>query len=147
MKGMPTIPGKDPEIMDWGEIAVVKRREKLNELLEHGDPFTGRFLCEFFQIASIAKEIVETERFPRYALCEGINGSKIMRNGPTLPLGDMSIIKPKIEQLKQKLGPYKIGYSLWENTYSFKDYDEMLMKILEVLLDKPKELDNQTTAQ
>ncbi len=34
MEGIPTIPGKDPEIMSSGEIAIAKRREKLNELFQ-----------------------------------------------------------------------------------------------------------------
>ena len=68
MEDMPTIPGQDPEIMTSAEIAVAKRRKKLNELLQHGDPFTGRFICSLGEIACIAKEIVETERMPRYSL-------------------------------------------------------------------------------
>lgn len=68
MEGMPTIPGKDPEIMSSAEVAIAKRREKLNELLQHGDPFTGRLICSFGQIACIAKQIIETEKIPKYAL-------------------------------------------------------------------------------
>lgn len=43
MEGMPTIPGKDPEIMTPGEIAIAKRREKLNDLLQHGARKTASY--------------------------------------------------------------------------------------------------------
>lgn len=140
MEGMPTIPGKDPEIMNSGEIAVAKRREKLNELLKHGDPFTGRFICRFASIASIAKEIVETERIPKYALMNGISGSKILAYGPSGIGEDFSIIKPIVERLKESVEKFRIGFGLWEFSYSFKDYDELIQTIIQCLLDKTKEL-------
>lgn len=140
MEGMPTIPGRDPEIMTVGEIAIAKRRQKLNELLKHGDPFTGRFICRFAQIASIAKEIVETERIPKYALMDGISGSKILAYGPSGIGEDFSIIKPIVERLKESVEKFRIGYDLWEFSYSFEDYDEMIRTIIEVLLDKKKEI-------
>ena len=140
MEGMPTIPGKDPEIMSYGEIAVAKRREKLNELSKHGDPFTGRFICSLGQIASIAKEIVETERIPNYSLMDGIRGSKILAYGPSGIGEDFSIIKPIAEKLKESVEKFRIGFDIWKFSYSFKDYDEMTRTILEVLLDKKKEI-------
>lgn len=140
MEGMPTIPGQDPEIMTSGEIAVAKRREKLNELLQHGDPFTDRIICSLGEIACIAKEIVETEKLPRYALGPGINGSKIFKYGPS-PIGkDFSSIKPVMDKLKEWMEKFRIGYGLWEHTYSFEDYDQMINEILSVLLDKPKQV-------
>lgn len=140
MEGMPTIPGKDPEIMNSAEIAIAKRREKLNDLLQHGDPFTGRFICSFGDIACIAKEIVETEKVPRYALGPGINGSKIFKYGPS-PMGkDFSSIKPVRDKLKEWMEKFRIGYDLWMDTYSFENYDQMVKEILSVLLDKPKQL-------
>lgn len=141
MEGMPTIPGKDPEIMDSSEIAIAKRREKLNELLKNGDPFTGRFICSFENIACIANEIVGTERIPKYALQKGISGSKILAYGPIALGKDLSAIKPAIEKLKEKVEKFRIGYSLWEFTYSFEDYDEMIRTILEVLLDNKNEIE------
>lgn len=140
MKGMPTIPGKDPEIMSGGEIAIVKRREKLNELLQHGDPFTGRFICSFVQIACIAKEIVETEKIPRYALGPGINGSKIFKYGPSEFGNDFSYIKPIMDKLNEQMEKFRIGYDLWEHTYSFDNYEQLVKEILIVLLDKPKQI-------
>jgi Cdc6-like AAA superfamily ATPase len=140
MEGMPTIPGKDPEIMNSGEIAIAKRREKLNELLQHGDPFTDRFICTLGQIACIAKEIVETESIPRYALKKGINGSNIFAYGPCEFGKDFTVIKPVMEKLKESVEKFRIGFGLWENTYSFKDYDELIQTIIQCLLDKTKEL-------
>ena len=140
MEGMPTIPGKDPEIMTFGEIAIAKRRQKLNELLKHGDPFTGRFICSFATISSIAKEIVETERIPKYALMDGISGSKILAYGPSGIGEDFSIIKPIVERLKESVEKFRIGYDIWEFSYSFEDYDEMIRTIVEILLDNKKEI-------
>ena len=140
MEGMPTIPGKDPEIMSGGEIAIAKRRQMLNELLQHGDPFTDRFICSFENIACIANEIVGTERIPKYALKKGISGSKILAYGPIALGKDLSAIKPAIEKLKEKVEKFRIGYGLWEYTYSFEDYDEMIQTIIQCLLDKTKEL-------
>lgn len=140
MEGMPTIPGKDPEIMSSGEIAVAKRREKLNELLQHGDPFTDRFICSFGQISCIAKEIVETEKIPMYALGPGINGSKILKYGPCEVGKDFSVIKPVMGKLKESVEKFRIGFGMWEHTYSFKDYDELIQTTIKCLLDKTKEL-------
>ena len=147
MKGIPTIPGKDPVIMDNAEIAIAKRREKLNELLEHGDPFTDRFICSFGQIACIAKEILETEKIPRHALKKGINGSNIFAYGPCEIGVDFSVIRPIRDKLNERMEKYRIGFGLWKYTFSFENYEQMVKEIIEVLLDKPKELDNQTTAQ
>lgn len=140
MEGMPTIPGKDPEIMTPGEIAIAKRREKLNELLQHGDPFTGRFICSLGEIACIAKEIVETERIPRYALGPGISGSKILKYGPSEFGKDFSCIKPIKDKLNERMEKFRIGYGMWEHAYSFEDYDQMVKEILSVLLDQPKQV-------
>lgn len=140
MEGVPTIPGKDPEIMSSGEIAIAKRREKLNDLLQHGDPFTGRFICSFVQIACIAKEIVETERIPRYGLGPVIGGSKILKYGPSEFGNDFSCIRPIRDKLNERMEKFRIGYGMWEHTYSFESYDQMLKEILNVLLDKPKEI-------
>lgn len=140
MEGMPTIPGKDPEIMSSSEIAIAKRREKLNDLLQHGDPFTGRFICSFVQIACIAKEIVETEKIPRYGLGPGINGSKIIKYGLSEFGKDFSCIKPIRDKLNEQMEKFRIGYGLWKYTYSFESYDQMIEEILNVLLDKPKEI-------
>lgn len=41
------MPGKDPEIMSGAEIAIAKRRQMLNALLEKGDPFTNRLSARF----------------------------------------------------------------------------------------------------
>ena len=140
MEGMPTIPGRDPEIMTGGEIAVAKRREKLNELLQHGDPFTDRFICSLCQIFCIAKEIVETEKIPRYALGPGISGSKILKYGPFEVGNDFSVIKPVMGKLKESVEKFRIGFGMWEDTYSFKDYDELIQTIIQCLLDKTKEI-------
>ena len=140
MEGMPTIPGKDPEIMSSCEIAIAKRREKLNELLQHGDPFTDRFICSLGQIFCIAKEIVVTENIPRYTLGPGISGSKILKYGPCEVGNDFSVIKPVMEKLKESVEKFRIGFGLWENTYSFENYDQMVKEILTVLLDKPKQI-------
>lgn len=35
---------------------------------------------------------------------------------------------------------FRIGYDLWEHTYSFENYDQMVKEILSVLLDKPKQI-------
>ncbi len=140
MEGMPTIPGQDPEIMTSGEIAIAKRREKLNEHLQHGDPFTGRFICSLGEIACIAKEIVETERIPQYSLMPGINGSKILRYGPSEFGKDFSCIKPIRDKLNEKMEKFRIGYGMWEYTYSFENYDQMVEEILSVLLENPKEI-------
>ena len=140
MEGMPTIPGKDPEIMTSGEIAIAKRREKLNELLQHGDPFTDRLICSFVQIACIAKEIVETEKIPRYGLGPGINGSKIFKYGPSEFGNDFSCIKPIMDKLNEQMEKFRIGYGLWEYTYSFDNYEQLVKEILSVLLDKPKQI-------
>lgn len=140
MKGMPTIPGKDPEIMSGCEIAIVKRREKLNELLQHGDPFTDRFICSLGQIFCITKEIVETEKIPRYVLGSGINGSKIFKYGPCEFGKDFSVIKPVMEKLKESVEKFRIGFSMWEHSYSFENYDQMVKEILNVLFDKPKQI-------
>lgn len=142
MQGMPTTPGKDPEIMSGAEIAIAKRRQRLNALLEKGDPFTNRFICSFPQIACIAKEIVETENLPRYALGNGINGSKIFKYGPSEIGQDFSAIKPIRDKLNKRMEKYRIGYDVWEFTYSFESYDEMVKEILHVLMDKPKEIAN-----
>lgn len=139
MEGMPTIPEKDPEIMSSAEIAIAKRREKLYELLQHGDPFTGRLICSFVQIACIAKEIIETKRVPRYALGLGINGSKIFKYGPIEFGKDFSCIKPIRDKLNEQMEKFRIGYSLWEYTYSFENYEQLVKEILGVLLDKPKQ--------
>ena len=141
MEGMPTIPGKDPEIMTPGEIAIAKRREKLNDLLQHGDPFTNRFICSIGEIACITKEIVETERIPRYSLGPGISGSKIFRYGPSEFGKDFSCIKPIRDKLNERMEKFRIGYGMWEHTYSFESYDQMVKEILSVLLDKPKEIE------
>ena len=140
MEGMPTIPGKDPEIMSPVEIAIAKRREKLNDLLQHGDPFTGRFICSFVQIACIAKEIVETEKIPRYALGPGINGSKIFKYGPSEFGKDFSCIKPIKDKLNEQMEKFRIGYGMWEHTFSFENYEQLVKEILSVLLDKPKQI-------
>lgn len=140
MEGMPTIPGKDPKIMNGVEIAIAKKRQMLNELLQHGDPFTDRFICSLGQIYCIAKELVETEKIPRYALRPGINGSKIFKYGPCEVGKDFSVIKPVMEKLKESVEKFRIGFGLWENTYSFKDYDELIQTIIQCLLDKTKEL-------
>jgi hypothetical protein len=140
MEGMPTIPGKDPQIMTSGEIAIAKRREKLNDLLQHGDPFTDRLICSFFQIACIAKEIVETEKIPRYGLGPGINGSKIFEYGPSEFGKDFSCIKPIRDKLNEQMEKFRIGYGLWEYTYSFDNYEQLVKEILSVLLDKSKQV-------
>lgn len=142
MEGMPTTPGKDPEIMGSGEVAITKRREKLNELLQHGDPFTDRFICSIGQIYCIAKELVETEKIPRYVLGPGINGSKIFKYGPCEIGKDFSVIKPVMEKLKESVEKFRIGFDMWEFSYSFKDYTELIYTIIQCLIDKTKELKN-----
>lgn len=144
MEGMPTIPGKDPEIMSSAEVAIAKRREKLNELLQHGDPFTGRLICSFGQIACIVKQIIETEKIPKYALGPGINGSKIFKYGPFEFGQDFSCIKPIKDKLNEQMEKFRIGYGMWEHTYSFENYEQMVKEILSVLLDKPRQITEAT---
>lgn len=140
MEGMPTIPGKDPEIMSSAEIAIAKRREKLNDLLQHGDPFTDRLICSFGQIACIAKEIIETENIPKYELGPGINGSKIFKYGPFEFGKNFSCIKPIRDKLNEQMEKFRIGYGVWEHTFSFENYEQLVKEILSVLLDKPKQI-------
>lgn len=140
IEGMPTIPGKDPEIMSSAEIAIVKRRERLNDLLQHGDPFTGRFICSFGQIACIAKEIVETKKIPKYILGPGINGSKRFKYGPFEFGHDFSCINPIRDKLNERMEKFRIGYDMWEHTYSFENYEQLVKEILSVLFDKPKQI-------
>ena len=46
-------------------------------------------------------------------------------------------MKSITEPLKERLEKYRIGFSLWEHTYSFADLKEMLTVVLEVLLNCP----------
>lgn len=144
MKGMPTIPGKDLEIMDSAEVAIAKRRQRLNGLLQHGDPFTGRLICQFGEIACIIKEINETSRIPQYGLKKGIHDCKIFAYGPS-PMGkDFSSVKPILDKVRAGLEKYRIGYDMWEFCYSFKDYDELVELIVKLGLKQPDQLPNES---
>lgn len=126
---------KEPRIMDSAEIAIAKRGALLSKVKELGDPFTGRFLCDFQTIAHFAKKIIETDgRMSRPWIKNGISGSKILGN-PLPWREDFSIIQPIRETLKEKVERYRIGESMWEFTYSFESFDEMIKNVLEVLVE------------
>lgn len=126
---------KEPRIMDSAEIAIAKRGALLSKVKELGDPFTGRFLCDFQTIAHFAKKIIETDgHMSKPWIKNGISGSKIIGN--PLPWSeDFSIIQPIRETLKEKVERYRIGESMWEFTYSFESFDEMIKNVLEVLVE------------
>ena len=129
-------------IMSLGEIAIAKRRFMLEDLKKKGDPFTGRFICDINTIAHFAKQIVEKDyRIDLHpSLMEGVGKSFILMFPPPF-CEDLSLIDPIKEKLKERMEKYRIGESLWMNTYSFKDFEEMIHEILEVLFSvQPKML-------
>lgn len=62
-RGYAQIPGDAgaAEVMDSAEVAMAKRRQKIAEILEHGDPFSGRFLVNFRDIVFHAKKLLSGE--------------------------------------------------------------------------------------
>lgn len=142
MNGMPTT-DKDPIIMNHGEIAVAKRRVLLENIKnETGvDPFEGRFLCDLRTIAYFCKKIVETGSRINMNPClrEGVAGSRVLYEN--IPFSeDLSIIEPVREKLKQRVERYRIGISLWKNSYSFESFEEMIREIFEVLFSEPSKM-------
>lgn len=142
MNGMPTT-DKDPIIMNPGEIAVAKRRVLIENIKnETGvDPLKGRFLCDLRTIAYFCKKIVEpgSRINMNPGLKEGVAGSRILYEN--IPFNeDLSIIEPVREKLKQRVERYRIGISLWENSYSFESFEEMIREVLEVLFSEPSKM-------
>ena len=137
MNGMPTT-DKDPIIMNPCEIALAKRRFIIEDIKKDGDPFTGRFLCDLRTIAYFCKKIVETDGRINMSPClkEGVAGSRILYDN--IPFSEnLSIIEPVREKLKQRVERYRIGKGLYEHTYSFASFEEMIREVLEVLFSEP----------
>lgn len=114
---------------------VIKHRE-LSKVKLHGDKFSGRFLCQFFDIACFAKKLLIGENIIMYpSLKKGVSDSFILTH-PVYYMGeDMSIVTPIVEKLREAFEPFRIGESLWEFTYSFEDFKEMIFKVFEVVND------------
>lgn len=135
---MQQITEETTRVMTDVEVALHKRKQRLDGLLQHGDPFTGRFLCDLRTVACFAKDLVEHNGKVTISTAtkEGIHGSRILSYGPDWK-EDLSLVKPITELLKERLEKYRIGFSLWEHTYSFENLKEMLAVVLEVLLNCP----------
>ena len=129
MAGMPTTEDS-PVIMTPSEICVVKRQRKLEELLEHGDPFTGRFIMDFRDIAYYTKKMLSGEKIRLHpATADGIHGSK--RLATFTPFNaDLSMPDILREKLRTHFEHWRINFSIWAETYSFENFAEMIKEIL-----------------
>lgn len=136
MNGMTTT-NKDPIILSPGEIAIYKRNLKFNECEKHkGDLFSNRFICEFNQIMHFVKEIIKTDgKVSLYPYTKkGIGNSNILDFST---LGeDFSEVIPLKDDARKYFENYRIGYSLWENTYSFENAKEMILECVKFLIEK-----------
>ena len=81
---MQQITEETTRVMTDVEVALHKRKQRLDGLLQHGDPFTGRFLCDLRTVACFAKDLVEHNGKVTIntATKEGIHGSRILSYGP-----------------------------------------------------------------
>ena len=126
-------------MVSYSEIAIVNRH-KLSSLVMFEldrDPFNGRFICGLDDIAYFVSELYQGRNVNLHPfLKNGFNNSKILDYGTFCTHNyDYSKIKQFNSKIKEKFEKYRIGKSIWEQTYSFESFEQMVHEAISLAVD------------